>query len=67
MLPLLRISLLTVGYAEEKDTSPTETTAGWVKYAKNPVLGGDLGTCFDISMLKQGDTYRMWCSWRLER
>src|SRR5579864_6631195 len=42
----------------------TETTAGWVKYAKNPVLGGDLGTCFDISVLKEGDTYRMWFSWR---
>ena len=42
----------------------TETAAGWVKYAKNPVLGGDLGTCFDISVLKEGDTYRMWFSWR---
>jgi beta-1,2-mannobiose phosphorylase / 1,2-beta-oligomannan phosphorylase len=41
-----------------------ETTAGWVKYSKNPVLGGDLGTCFDISVLKEGDTYRMWFSWR---
>jgi len=42
----------------------TETTAGWVKHPKNPVLGGDLGTCFDISVLKGGDTYRMWFSWR---
>ena len=25
-----------------------ETTAGWVKYDKNPVLGGSLGTCFDV-------------------
>ena len=46
------------------DQPPTDTTAGWVKYAKNPVLGGDLGTCFDISVLKEGDTYRMWFSWR---
>jgi hypothetical protein len=38
---------------------PTETAAGWVKYAQNPVLGGDLGTCFDISVLKDADTYRM--------
>jgi predicted GH43/DUF377 family glycosyl hydrolase len=30
----------------------------------NPVLGGDLGTCFDISVLKEGDIYRMWFSWR---
>jgi len=42
----------------------TETPAGWVKHPKNPVLGGDLGTCFDISVLKEGDTYRMWFSWR---
>jgi len=43
---------------------PTDTTAGWVKHPKNPVLGGALGTCFDISVLKEGDTYRMWFSWR---
>jgi predicted GH43/DUF377 family glycosyl hydrolase len=40
------------------------TTAGWKKYENNPVLGGDLGTCFDITMLKDGDLYRMWFSWR---
>jgi predicted GH43/DUF377 family glycosyl hydrolase len=28
------------------------------------VLGGDLGTCFDISVLKEGGRYRMWFSWR---
>ena len=31
----------------------TETTASWVKYPGNPVLGGKYGTCFDISMLKR--------------
>jgi len=41
-----------------------QTTAGWVKYEGNPVLGGSYGTCFDISVLKEGDTYRMWFSWR---
>jgi hypothetical protein len=35
-----------------------------VKHPRNPVLGGDLGTCFDISVLKEGDTYRIWFSWR---
>jgi len=44
--------------------SAQETSAGWEKYEKNPVLGGDLGTCFDITMLKEGDLYRMWFSWR---
>ncbi len=41
-----------------------ETSAGWVKYKGNPVLGGQYGTCFDISVLKEGDRYRMWVSWR---
>jgi predicted GH43/DUF377 family glycosyl hydrolase len=43
-------------------------SAGWVKYTNNPVLGGDYGTCFDISVLRgaraRGETYRMWFSWR---
>lgn len=50
--------------AEEPRKEGTETTAGWVKFPNNPVLGGDLGTCFDVSLLKQGQTYRMWFSWR---
>jgi len=51
--------------AGERRTEPNaETTAGWVKHAGNPVLGGKLGTCFDVSVLKEGDLYRMWFSWR---
>ena len=38
--------------------------AGWEKYPGNPVLGGDLGTCFDISVLAEDDKYRMIFSWR---
>jgi len=41
-----------------------ETTAGWAKHEGNPILGGTLGTCFDIAVLKEGDTFRMWFSWR---
>lgn len=41
-----------------------ETTAGWKKYAGNPVLGGTNGTCFDVSVLRDNDGYRMWLSWR---
>jgi predicted GH43/DUF377 family glycosyl hydrolase len=51
---------------EVKD-GPVETTGGWVKYAKNPVLGGGLGTCFDVSVMLDGDKYRMWFSWRPKR
>ena len=41
-----------------------ETSAGWVKAKANPVLGGKLGTCFDMAVLKEGERYRMWFSWR---
>lgn len=44
--------------------SPAEGESGWVKYAGNPVLGGEYGTCFDISVLHEGGTFRMWLSWR---
>ena len=38
--------------------------AGWTKYENNPVLGGELGTCFDLCIIKEGGIYRMWFSWR---
>lgn len=38
--------------------------AGWTKYEGNPVLGGELGTCFDMSVVKEEDGYRMYFSWR---
>src|ERR1700676_50953 len=63
-LLILGMLLLATAHAGEPDRSPTETAGGWVKHPKNPVLGGDLGTCFDISVLKERDTYRMWFSWR---
>ena len=40
------------------------TRGGWKKYAGNPVLGGDLGTCFDVSMLKAEGRFWMYFSWR---
>lgn len=41
-----------------------ETSAGWRKCDGNPVMGGTHGTCFDVSVLREGETYRMWLSWR---
>jgi beta-1,2-mannobiose phosphorylase / 1,2-beta-oligomannan phosphorylase len=48
-----------------KKKENSKCTGGWVKYEHNPVLGGNLGTIFDISVLKT-DTgvFRMYCSWR---
>jgi predicted GH43/DUF377 family glycosyl hydrolase len=50
--------------AGEKAGSDAGTAGGWVKYEKNPVLGGSLGTCFDVSLLREDGKYRMWFSWR---
>ena len=44
--------------------SCTSDAVTWTKYAANPVLGGNLGTCFDVAVLQEDDTYRMWFSWR---
>ena len=43
---------------------PKSTSAGWTKFENNPVLGGNLGTCFDVALLREADVYRMWFSWR---
>jgi len=49
-------------------TNVKESQVQWVKYENNPVLGGgDLGTVFDISVLKEGNEYIMYSSWRPKR
>ena len=45
-------------------TAAERRPGGWVKYSGNPVLGGTLGTCFDLCALHDGGKYRMWFSWR---
>jgi beta-1,2-mannobiose phosphorylase / 1,2-beta-oligomannan phosphorylase len=42
--------------------SPSQ--GGWEKYAGNPVLGGQFGTCFDVCVLHEAGLYKMWVSWR---
>ncbi|HHW10821.1 MAG TPA: hypothetical protein GXX29_12690 [Firmicutes bacterium] len=39
----------------------------WEKWSGNPVLGGELGTCFDLTLLKENGIYRMWFSWRPQK
>ena len=41
-----------------------ETNGGWQKYENNPVLGGKLGTCFDVAVLQGKRVYKMYFSWR---
>lgn len=38
--------------------------SGWRKSPHNPVVGGNLGTCFDCCVLRENSIYRMWFSWR---
>jgi beta-1,2-mannobiose phosphorylase / 1,2-beta-oligomannan phosphorylase len=38
--------------------------ANWKKAAENPVLGRELGTIFDVSVLDEDGRFRMWASWR---
>jgi predicted GH43/DUF377 family glycosyl hydrolase len=64
LLPLFSIFLWAVAPARDADPPPGETAAGWSKYPGNPVLGGDLGTCFDVAVLREAGRYRMWFSWR---
>ncbi len=51
---------------EKKGHLQVETYGGWVKYDKNPVLGGEeIGTCFDVNVIKEGKAnYNMYFSWR---
>jgi predicted GH43/DUF377 family glycosyl hydrolase len=64
VLPFVGLFLLSWSPADGQDRADAETAGGWVKSDKNPVLGGSLGTCFDVSVLHEGDRFRMWFSWR---
>lgn len=64
ILTVFALLVEALGWCHEIPRTAGEATAGWVKSPKNPVLGGPLGTCFDVSVLKEGSHYRMWFSWR---
>jgi beta-1,2-mannobiose phosphorylase / 1,2-beta-oligomannan phosphorylase len=64
---LLGAFLASLTAAGKENPTDAEVNAGWVKDARSPVLGGSLGTCFDVSVLRDGETYRMWFSWRPRR
>ncbi len=40
------------------------TRGGWKKDQDNPVFGDGYGVCFDVSVLFENKTYKMWFSWR---
>lgn len=41
-----------------------DSAGGWKKSPESPVLGGTLGVCFDVAMMKDDGVYKMWFSWR---
>jgi predicted GH43/DUF377 family glycosyl hydrolase len=61
---LARLPTADVGQSAPQGSTSVETAAVWEKSTANPVLGGKLGTCFDISVLKERELFRMWFSWR---
>ncbi len=46
------------------EANQMQTAGGWSKFDANPVLGGQLGTCFDVAVLRDEGRYRLWFSWR---
>ena len=70
LIQLILINLI-VGFwgCAQKINNPTlQSTKKWIKYEGSPVLGGgNLGTVFDICVLKDDETYKMYCSWRPQK
>ena len=63
LLLIMLIANIASTYCQNSENN--ECSGGWEKYVHNPVLGGDLGTIFDISVLKTDKSvYKMYCSWR---
>jgi len=63
MLAMLIIGLALAAAAPP----PASTHAGWVKRAEGPVLGGELGSIFDVNVLREQGTFRLWFSWRARK
>lgn len=61
LLPIILITIILIHFCSH------ETNSRWRKFGGNPVLGGKLGTVFDVSVMKEGDVYRMWFSWRTKK
>jgi predicted GH43/DUF377 family glycosyl hydrolase len=65
IISVIVLLFLSLSTGKINSQSKVAGKGAWVKYENNPVLGGgDLGTIFDISVLKVGDVYYMYCSWR---
>jgi beta-1,2-mannobiose phosphorylase / 1,2-beta-oligomannan phosphorylase len=62
LLYVALFAVITAANCQEKDNK--DSSGGWIKYENNPVLGGDIGTIFDVCVLKNKDgVYQMYSSW----
>lgn len=61
---MVPVGMLPVATHAAPEDPGGHTSAGWSKPGESPVLGGALGTCFDIAVLRESSRYRMWFSWR---
>jgi predicted GH43/DUF377 family glycosyl hydrolase len=61
---LERLTAVLPGANPRNPSQKSHTAGAWRRCEQNPVLGGKLGTCFDVCVLKEGDVFRMWFSWR---
>lgn len=59
--------LAAAGSLQTRGATAMPPNARWAKHPSNPVLGGQLGTCFDVCLLREDGVYRMWFSWRPRR
>ena len=64
LLKTLTVTGAAIPFSRASHLLGLQGDSGWVKYAGNPVLGGQYGTCFDICVLPEGGKYKMWVSWR---
>lgn len=58
------IGELTAKLPRAKGNKNTMKDSTWTKHSEGAVLGGSLGTCFDISVLQDQGKYKMYFSWR---
>jgi predicted GH43/DUF377 family glycosyl hydrolase len=67
LILVVMLFLLLLPMGKISSQSEIAGKSAWTKYEKNPVLGGELGTCFDMAMLKEDGLYKMWFSWRPQK
>lgn len=60
-LALSALGALTSG---ARNSFASDTAGGWNKYSGDPIIGGSLGTVFDVAVLKEDGRYLLWGSWR---